>query len=128
MPPREFKTEDVRHVAPIEFTLDGEKFRATGSPPTTVVAAVFGVAPNPNTGRRIYNASILIGAIEELVIERIWFDDDSPEGGTWVKVDDRERMRTLLSSDERRLSLATLADLVMWIIEETIGHPTDAPK
>lgn len=125
---REFDTVDVRHVPPIVFKVGGQSFRATGSPSTELVAAVLGVMPNPNTGKRIYSAAVLMGAITELVIERIWVDDDTPEGGRWERVDDRDRMRTLLASDERQIPISTLGEIVMYIVGETMDLPTHAPN
>jgi hypothetical protein len=126
MAPREFKTRDVRNVPPIEFTVDGEQFRATGSPSVELLAAVLGVQPSQNTGRRVYSAAILMSAISELTLERIWVADESPEGGHWEQVDDRQRMRNLLASDERQLPLPALGELVMWLISEATDHPTQA--
>lgn len=130
MATREFQTKDVRRVPPITFTLDGEEFRSTGAPSTELIAAVFGVMPNPNTGKRIYSAAVLIGAITELVIERIWVEnpDDANDEGHWERVDDRDRMRAILASDERQIGIETLAELVMWLIGEAVDLPTLAPN
>jgi len=123
---REFKTADVRRVPPIVFTLDGEQFRATATPPIEMQAALLGVMPNQNNGKRVYSAAILLGAIEELVLARIWVDDDSAEGGRWEQVDDRARLRAILHSDERQIPIAHLGELVMWILGEAVEIPTPA--
>jgi len=124
---REFKTKDVRRVPPIEFKLDGQIFRATGAPSSELVAAVLGVMPSSNNGKRVYSAAILMGAITELVLERIWVDDvDLPDGGRWQSVDDRERMRAILSSDERQIPIEELGELVMYLVGEGIDIPTHA--
>lgn len=127
---REFGTEDVRRKPPIPFKIDGQLFRATGSPSTEIIAAVFGVMPNPNTGKRVYSAAILINAITELTVERIWVEDpaDPNDAGHWQRVDDRERLQEILHSDERQIPLAVLGDIVMYVIGEAVDIPTLAPN
>ena len=136
--PREFGgAVETRTLAPITFKLAGQTFRATPKPPVDIIEALMAVSPDEQ-GKRRYAAATLIGSLERLVMERVWIEPTMADGddgvpfevtpGRWQPIDDRARMHAVLYGDEWSIPIETIAEIVMWIVEETTGDPTGAPK
>lgn len=139
--PRTFTVESTKHIPPIEFSLvddegnDVGTFRATPKPRTDV-AQMLASAVQLHEGNRVYNVNVLSDAVKAMLVRKVWQErtvvdpDDGEERtvGTWVDVDDVARFEHLLTADEVRVPIEQVGAICMWLLEETTGHPTGAPK
>ncbi len=124
-----FRVRNMAEVAPLTFDLEDAHgnhagtFRVPRKLPINLVDVIAAVRLDTN-GNRIYEAGLLIEAMLRIVADKAW----NATKEKWEPVDDRDRLRAVLNGDEWEIEVETLGEIVMWVIEETTGHPTPARR
>lgn len=119
--------------APIPFELVDDKGRSLGTfratpKPRLDIAEMMAQAVSLKEGIRVYNANILTHCLREFLIKEEFRDVGADSHGNpqmqWVQADDGARMDAIIRSDRVSVRIETLGEIVMWLLEETTGHPT----
>lgn len=131
--PRRFGVIDNTGNEPIPFELCDDHgnvigtFHATKKPRLDIAQAM-ARAVSLKDGIRVYDVDILTYCVREFLIKEIYRELGAGSNGEpvkgWVAADDLERFDRIVRSDRVAVPIETLGDIVMWLLEETTGHPT----
>lgn len=131
--PRRFGVVSNDDRPPVEFELADDKGRSLGvfhatDKPRLDLAEAMARAVSLNAGIRVYDVNILTYCLREFLIREkrveVGTGDDGAPMMEWVKADDVERFDEIVRSDRVHIQIETLGEIVMWLLEETVKHPT----
>jgi hypothetical protein len=133
------------HVDGPSFELGDEPFRCVPIAPAGLLAEMVAAVSTDRTGNAVFRAVDLNRFALGVIAHEVWEWDPEPplpdyvEGedqavrvapertGRWIDVDDRKRFEAFLFDDTRPVPVATLGEIVVWLINEYTERPTGAP-
>lgn len=124
--------DELRSEGP-SFDLAGENFRCVPIAPAGLLAEMVAAVGTDRMGNQVFHSVDLNRFVLGVIATELWEPPgDAVEGepepeGQWVTVDDRERFQEFLFDQERPVAVAVLSDIVIWLVNEYTGRPTEAP-